>query len=160
MLTQALADFLVGPMHRENGGLFAQKYPKMAALRGFKIHPMCFTAQQNCCAVQHLHKATVGALQLLKFLSTAPPRARSERKCASTRQSNSCTAQLERLEMPWARLPNGAPFPLLTKMPQASRHFDLDLPPEVAHPADRPSQPGFRGSELILLISEPAHEGA
>jgi hypothetical protein len=35
-MLQALADFLVGPMHREDGGLLAQEYLQMAALRGFK----------------------------------------------------------------------------------------------------------------------------
>ena len=32
-MLQALADFLAGPMHREDGGLFAQEYLQMAALR-------------------------------------------------------------------------------------------------------------------------------
>src|ERR1035441_10390008 len=41
-----------------------------------------------------------------------------------------------------------------------SGHFRLDLPSEFAHPANRPRNPGLRGSERILLISEAAHEGA
>src|ERR1022692_4257583 len=40
-----------------------------------------------------------------------------------------------------------------------SGHFRLDLPPEFAHPANRPRNSGLRGSALILLISEPANEG-
>jgi hypothetical protein len=49
---------------------------------------------------------------------------------------------------------------LLGRGPQTSGHFRLDLPPEFAHPPNRPRHPGIRGSERILLISEPAHEGA
>src|SRR5450759_1713528 len=44
--------------------------------------------------------------------------------------------------------------------PRASGDLGLHLPPEVPHPANRPRHPGSRGSELILQISEPAHEGA
>ena len=36
----------------------------------------------------------------------------------------------------------------------------LDLPPEFAHPANRPRHPGLRGSERILLIYGPADEAA
>src|ERR1035441_8966490 len=36
----------------------------------------------------------------------------------------------------------------------------MDLPPEFAHLADRPRNPGLRGSERILLTAEAAHEGA
>jgi hypothetical protein len=43
---------------------------------------------------------------------------------------------------------------------KTSGNFPLDLPPEFAHPANRPRQTGLRGSERILLISEPAHVGA
>jgi hypothetical protein len=34
-----------------------------------------------------------------------------------------------------------------------------DFPPEFAYPASRMRQPGLCGSEHVLLISEPAHEG-
>src|SRR5450759_1557303 len=43
---------------------------------------------------------------------------------------------------------------------KTSVNFRLDLPPEFAHPANRPRHPGPRRSELVLLISEPAHEDA
>jgi len=36
----------------------------------------------------------------------------------------------------------------------ASSHFRLPLPTEFAHPANRPRQPGDRGSEFVLLICE------
>ena len=64
-------------------------------------------------------------------------------------------------------LPRGLSSPLHrpflsppTASDRTSGHFSLYLTPELAHPANRPSQPGLRGSELILLIAEPAHEGA
>ena len=36
--------------------------------------------------------------------------------------------------------------------------FTLDLPPEFAHPANRPRQPRFYGSKIIFLAPEAADE--
>ena len=47
---------------------------------------------------------------------------------------------------------------LLDQEPQTSGHFRLDLPPDFAHPANRTRQPGLRGSERVLLISDAAHK--
>ena len=44
--------------------------------------------------------------------------------------------------------------------PQTLSHFSLDLPPDFAHPANRPRNPTLGGSELVLLTSEPADKGA
>src|SRR5665647_1112688 len=41
-MLQAPADFLAGTVHREDGGLFAQEYLQMAALRGFKRAALLF----------------------------------------------------------------------------------------------------------------------
>ena len=43
---------------------------------------------------------------------------------------------------------------------KTSGNFRLGLPPELAHPANRPRHSVLRGSERILLIAEPAHEAA
>ena len=48
----------------------------------------------------------------------------------------------------------------LRREPEILGHFRLDLPPKFAHPANRPSQPGLRGSEFVLLIAEPTDEAA
>ena len=69
---QAFADFLAGPMHREDGSLLAQEYLQMAAFRGFKRTAMLFEPpfelgaghvlmiQQICCVVN-------GAVDLAEF---------------------------------------------------------------------------------------------
>jgi hypothetical protein len=44
--------------------------------------------------------------------------------------------------------------------PETSGHVGLDRPPQFAHLANRPSQPGLSGSELILAVSKPANECA
>ena len=47
---------------------------------------------------------------------------------------------------------------LLLQPARASGHFRLPLPPQFAHPTNRPRHPGLRGSELVLLIAEPVYE--
>jgi hypothetical protein len=60
----------------------------------------------------------------------------------------------------WALPPHRAALVLLVRGLQTSGHFHLDRPPEFAQPANCPRQPGLRGSDRVLLITEPAHEGA